>query len=1025
MTPSYVSPCGTVTLYCGDCLAVLPTLAAGSVDAVMTDPPYGNRYRTDYRLGVYRHSTRLTAELLTQPLLNDTFAKTQSLLIEAVPAMRPLLSDAGIIYCFGAPERLDMLLPIIRASFDVVNIICWDKGNCGAGDLKASYGKQWEAIVFGRIARSELVGGRDRDIVSIPRPSGNTYVHPTQKPVALMEYLIRRHTADCILDPFMGSGTTGVACVRTGRRFIGVEEVPRFFEIAVKRIEAALRDKAETFPIMQLESSCRKSRRSSSKPSLPPSTISDKIPTMTTNNLAPATREAAPLPPVPVSFDYETERIGAGNLAPVAICLTVALPNSETIGVSTADGDCLRDMEDWLLEADQRIVGHFVAFDLAVMCRRRPDLIPAVWEALLGGRVHDTGVREKLMNLATHGQLEMADLGGATMKINYSLKDLAKKYLGVDRSAEKDSPESWRTNFSELAGVKFDDYPPDAADYALQDSLDTLQVWKQQESRRLGLMEARGVDPYEVESFRVTAEFALFIMSSRGIAVDPAMYHQMRDILGKELDPANFGRLIAEGILIPAEPPREYKNGAKHPDGTPKMTSGQPERLSHQRMRQFILELKDLHLDEVDVRRTDPSDKFPDGQISFSGEWLDDHYHLDEAIEQFRYREQRIKMQTTELPRMCNLDDDGNPIDGSPATHVYTWYDSLKASGRTSCRAGKLYPSFNCQNVDPQARACFVPRPGYAFVSCDYSQLELTTWAQKCIDLFGVSALADRINTGVDTHGYLGAQIAYATDPDFRSCFSGMAAPTTDEINEAFVGIGNDPELKGWWRHYRTMAKPTGLGYPGGLGPKNFCKYAKGQFGLAVDIDTATELREIWKQTIPEASRYFDWINTQTGDPWNAPRRVEIIDEKTGLPKEVSMGMHFYRTKMGMHRYGCTYTEVANGAGLQSYAAEGALLAVIAVVRASHDPSQNSPLYDRTFPVMFVHDEIVFEVPLEHLHDDAFMVSKMMVDEMENITPNVLQRVQPAAMLRWNKAAEPAYDSDGRLKPWDPPQKAT
>jgi len=254
MTPSYVSPCCTVTLYCGDCLAVLPTLAAGSVDAVMTDPPYGNRYRTDRRLGVYRHSTRLTAELLTQPLLNDTFAKTQSLLIEAVPAMRPLLSDAGIIYCFGAPDRLDMLLPIIRASFDVVNIICWDKGRFGMGDLKASYSKQWEAIVFGRIARSKLVGGRDPDIVSIPRPSGNTYVHPTQKPVALMEYLIRRHTADCILDPFMGSGTTGVACVRTGRRFIGVEEVPRFFEIAVKRIEAALRDKAETFLIMQPKS---------------------------------------------------------------------------------------------------------------------------------------------------------------------------------------------------------------------------------------------------------------------------------------------------------------------------------------------------------------------------------------------------------------------------------------------------------------------------------------------------------------------------------------------------------------------------------------------------------------------------------------------------------------------------------------------------------------------------------------------------------------------------------------------------
>jgi len=62
-------------------------------------------------------------------------------------------------------------------------------------------------------------------------------VHPTQKPVALMEYLIMRHTARTILDPFMGSGTTAVACIRTGRKFIGIEKEPRYFDIAVKRVE--------------------------------------------------------------------------------------------------------------------------------------------------------------------------------------------------------------------------------------------------------------------------------------------------------------------------------------------------------------------------------------------------------------------------------------------------------------------------------------------------------------------------------------------------------------------------------------------------------------------------------------------------------------------------------------------------------------------------------------------------------------------------------------------------------------------
>lgn len=147
LQPDWQSECGTVALFCADCLDILPQLPDGCVDAVVTDPPYGNNYSTGWRAGVYRPHTRITGDLLSLPLLNDT-----------ADAIAPLLNDTAAIYWCAAPDRLDMVLPILRR-WDVVNVLCWDKGNCTAGDLDASYGKQWEAIVFARIGRSALVGG--------------------------------------------------------------------------------------------------------------------------------------------------------------------------------------------------------------------------------------------------------------------------------------------------------------------------------------------------------------------------------------------------------------------------------------------------------------------------------------------------------------------------------------------------------------------------------------------------------------------------------------------------------------------------------------------------------------------------------------------------------------------------------------------------------------------------------------------------------------------------------------------------
>jgi site-specific DNA-methyltransferase (adenine-specific) len=214
------------TIYHGDCRDVLPELEPSSVGLVLTDPPYGVGYSTGYRQAVARSSTRLAYDLATAPLMNDT-----------AQLIAPLMNDTAHVYWCAAPERLDAVLPIVRTLGEVVNVLCWDKGNCTAGDLDATYGQQWEAVIFARKSRVNLVVGRDRDILRYSRGSTSDYLHPTQKPIPMLRYLIGRHMPNqLILDPFMGSGTTLRAAKDLGRKAIGIEIEERYCEIAAKRL---------------------------------------------------------------------------------------------------------------------------------------------------------------------------------------------------------------------------------------------------------------------------------------------------------------------------------------------------------------------------------------------------------------------------------------------------------------------------------------------------------------------------------------------------------------------------------------------------------------------------------------------------------------------------------------------------------------------------------------------------------------------------------------------------------------------
>lgn len=753
-------------------------------------------------------------------------------------------------------------------------------------------------------------------------------------------------------------------------------------------------------------------------------------------------------PLIPIGYDSETHRIAMGNVAPPLVCGQFGFydinTNTESSNVFSRHPDDLPNLTaaiDVMMSGQYRIVTQAGAFDMAVLAGTFPHLIPQIFKLYEQGCVEDITIREKMLNLANTGQVDFIKLpDGSSKKFEYKLFELVMYYFGIDISSTKDSPDAWRTNYKVLEHLPVSQWPPDAVKYAGDDALWPLRIWYKQEQRRQELMAQIGHDPFKSLPLRCAVAFALQLVSCWGLCTDPqavleleAHYRELRCL-------DKFPLLRDTGIIRPSMPPRPNAKGHKdHVEGCQrkwvdkatkrtmecncpvKMVAGVEESKDTEKLKSHVAALAERD-PRVKLKYTAPSANFPNGQISIDAEWLDSNAMYDPTLEQLKLRNELEKMVTTEIPRMMMKDEKGESIPGHPAPMVHPRFDVLKETGRTSSYADKIVPSIGCQNVDPRARRCYVPRPGFLFFSVDYNQMELGTLAQKCYTLFGFSKMRDLINANVDLHSWLGAQIAVEIDPQFRA-YAGAAGGDRDQIAQMFLALQNgDDAQKDFFKHYRKLAKPTGLGYPGGLGPETFIAYAKADYGQRIDIETSKLLRQIWKNAYPEMPQYFKWLNDNCRDP-RIPK-IEMKDPQTGQMEYVDG--FAYQTPFGLYRSGAVYCAAANGIGLQSPSAEGATLGLFNIVRGCYDPSLRSILADdnlgpTTRVSAFIHDENLGEVRDDELaHDRVTEIAALMEDSMRIITPDVTPRAKPCLMRRWDKDAEPVFDSRGRLVPWEP-----
>jgi hypothetical protein len=313
---------------------------------------------------------------------------------------------------------------------------------------------------------------------------------------------------------------------------------------------------------------------------------------------------------------------------------------------------------------------------------------------------------------------------------------------------------------------------------------------------------------------------------------------------------------------------------------------------------------------------------------------------------------------------------------------IQSSYDPLKATGRTSCRQGstpkpgQAHTAHGAQMQNPPqaagVRECFVARPGHAMISLDFDSFEMRTWAQVCLWVVGHSNLAAVLN-----------------DP--KRCPHVEMGAGLLGLSHAEAYAMKGPERKA----LRGMAKGPNFGLPGGMGWASLIAYCRSNYGITLTEDQARQACRVWRETWPEAQPYLDWVAKIAGKG-NATISQFVSDRVRG---------------------GTGFCDTANGY-FQGLAADIAKAAGWRLTRAMYT-EPGSPLHGCRM-LAFVHDEFIFEAPLDRLTEAGDCASRIVTETAREWSPDLLYTASPAAMLRWSKAAgDPVYDKAEKLIPYE------
>ena len=211
-------------IYHADCLEFMPNIPDKSIDLLLTDVPYGMNFQSHRRKDIYNH------------IENDD---NLNWLPEWCKQVKRIIKDNAHLYIFCSWHNVDIFKEEIEKYIKIKNILIWVKNNTGMGDLINDYAPKYEMILFCNPNNKPLNDGRDSNILYFNRT--NNVNHPTEKPIDMMSYLIKKSTkeGDLVLDTFAGSCPVAIACHNLKRNFICIEKDKTYYKQSCERLANA------------------------------------------------------------------------------------------------------------------------------------------------------------------------------------------------------------------------------------------------------------------------------------------------------------------------------------------------------------------------------------------------------------------------------------------------------------------------------------------------------------------------------------------------------------------------------------------------------------------------------------------------------------------------------------------------------------------------------------------------------------------------------------------------------------------
>jgi hypothetical protein len=650
---------------------------------------------------------------------------------------------------------------------------------------------------------------------------------------------------------------------------------------------------------------------------------------------------------VKIAFDTETYLIGPGQIPPKLVCGSFAEIDVAPVGHLLDSKDTVSLLGDLLSDDETSIVGANLAFDIFVSSRACPELLPLWIKKANEEKLHDVLLRQALIDISRDRFMH-----------RYNLGDLSEMYLKINLDKTEDS---WRLRYSELDGLPVSQYPAAAVKYAILDAECTARLYTRQERDNFSPY-FPGQKPLKDEPNQVKASIWLTATSNNGLPVDASKVYLLAQeyegraielqeiLLEQKLLKRKVSRnmsvlkaLPADSPLIPLskkwkeEPPELIEAGVLRVEIS-KDTKATSKRLADSLRSQGMV-----------PRRTDAfkaSESGPYDCIALDREAcsLSD----DPVMKAYSEYSSIAKSLSNDIPMLQASANWGG--------RVHTHFTTLRATGRTASSAP------NIQNFSRKGdtRACVVPEDGYGLIETDFKALELRTFAQIVIWMFGkeASKLAKVLNK-----------------PDGEDDVHSMSVSLLEGMPYAEVfKRKKEKEID----NKRTAMKGAIFGKLGGLGAETFIVYAKMNYGLTLTPETSKKLLWDIQQAWSEIKRYLDTVNTWAREGG----KFDVVQPAT----------HRLRA-------GCTYCSAANSP-FQGLGADIAKRAGWYVWCETVTPG--TVLYGaRT--VNMVHDSIMLEAPLDRVDECMKRQEELMCKAQAEFLPDVRPGVESKAMAFWQK----------------------